>query len=239
MTNRASVKNLTATVKAMQLNNKQVTLSMFRQIDREPLFTDYDLLEIISKDSTSLDTAYIDNIIGKAWGRVNYCPDKSCSPGKHIHVVWSKDDKLYQCRVEEVTTFSDYMGSNHSRITTAWLVHSWLAKGEKFHGKYDVWEKKCYIYRPDRNGMVASGRIIKSDISPFESLGHFIRGRLYPSGNPAVSIDHLVTDAIKEGYTQAMAVQFEGAMYEYDAWSSAELEIYNRLSAMDLLFIAV
>jgi hypothetical protein len=74
---RAKIKTMSVSVKALTLNNRQMTLSTFRQLLEE---------DLINHDGT---------LNGVPWGSVNYCPDKQCGgPEKHWHVVWQKGDEL-------------------------------------------------------------------------------------------------------------------------------------------------
>jgi hypothetical protein len=68
-TREASVKTAAISIKAMTINNKQVTLSVFRQLKEEPLI-DLDKMELR----------------GEVWGHVNYFWG-DCKPN-HLHVVW-------------------------------------------------------------------------------------------------------------------------------------------------------
>jgi hypothetical protein len=83
----ASVTTATVAIQTMTISGRQVTLSVFRQLRREPLVTD---------DGT---------LNGQPWGVVNYNPDK-CMPydpagTNHLHVVWQKGDELRRSCEEE------------------------------------------------------------------------------------------------------------------------------------------
>jgi len=65
----------------MTINDRQVTLAVFRQLYEQPL---------ISDDGT---------LNGVPWGLVNYHPDKCADWHSHLHVVWQKGDELRRAMV--------------------------------------------------------------------------------------------------------------------------------------------
>lgn len=71
----AEIKTATVEVRTLTLSGKQVTLSVFKQIEEENLF-----------DQTG-------DFAGEPWGRVNYCPGK-CSERPHLHALWQKGNEL-------------------------------------------------------------------------------------------------------------------------------------------------
>jgi hypothetical protein len=72
----ASVLTTTVDVRVLSVGGKQVTLSLFKQIERE---------DIIDRDTGLLR--------GTPWGRVNY--HVGCqSECPHVHIVWSSDGRL-------------------------------------------------------------------------------------------------------------------------------------------------
>src|SRR4051794_38982249 len=73
----ATIKNLTIEVKVMKIGNRQVTLSVFRQLKQE---------NIIDPQTTEL--------CGIPWGTVNYHVDCDEIKGDHLHVVWQKGTEL-------------------------------------------------------------------------------------------------------------------------------------------------
>lgn len=73
----AKVKTASVEVKSLTLNDRQVTLSVFRQIPCRPVLND-DLTEK-----------------GQVWGRVNYrFGDCSAQGEEHLHIVWQSGDVL-------------------------------------------------------------------------------------------------------------------------------------------------
>ncbi|SRR6266702_1961300 len=72
----ASIKQVSIEVKVIKIDNKQMTLAVFRQLHEEP---------IIHPDTGELT--------GLPWGRVNYhigCEEQDL----HFHVVWQKGSEL-------------------------------------------------------------------------------------------------------------------------------------------------
>ncbi len=84
-TSEATVKTLAIQVKVMKIGNRQVTLSVFRQLQYEQI----------------IDAA-TGQLRGVPWGRVNYCPG-GCADGggDHLHVVWQKGGELRRACVSE------------------------------------------------------------------------------------------------------------------------------------------
>jgi hypothetical protein len=72
----AEIKTAAVEVRTLTLSGKQVTLSVFKQIEQAP---------IIQEDGA---------LAGEPWGRVNYHPDKCADLGAHHHVVWQLGSEL-------------------------------------------------------------------------------------------------------------------------------------------------
>lgn len=80
-TQEASIKTATVEVKTLTLGGKQMTLSVFRQLQEE---------ELIDMETGQFR--------GLPWGTVNYHPD--CRTGaEHLHVVWQKGSALRRATV--------------------------------------------------------------------------------------------------------------------------------------------
>lgn len=82
----AKLKTLSVEIKSLTINGRQMTLSTFRQLTLEPIFS-YENIDLA----------------GVPWGRVNYYFDdcKKFTPPQHLHVVWQKGDELRRACVEE------------------------------------------------------------------------------------------------------------------------------------------
>lgn len=75
----AEIKTAAVEVRTLTLSGKQVTLSVFKQIEQG---------DLIQADGT---------LAGQAWGRVNYHPDKCADASVHHHVVWQEGTELRRC----------------------------------------------------------------------------------------------------------------------------------------------
>ena len=86
----ASLKTCSVEVKALVINKKQMTLSVFRQLPRK---------HIIEPGV---------GLRGEPWGLVNYFWD-GCGggEGKHLHVVWQDGSQLCRSCVRPVQWFDD------------------------------------------------------------------------------------------------------------------------------------
>jgi hypothetical protein len=84
---QAIVKTAQVEIKTLSVSGKQVTLAVFRQLDKR---------EIIDYQTQKLN--------GIAWGRLNYHPDKCADSREHIHIVWQKDEFLYR---DSISTAED------------------------------------------------------------------------------------------------------------------------------------
>lgn len=83
----AEIKTATVEVRTLTLSGKQVTLSVFKQIEQE---------DLINGDGS---------LAGEPWGRVNYHPDK-CADGKvHSHVVWQHGSELRRDAIPKDLTY--------------------------------------------------------------------------------------------------------------------------------------
>ncbi len=79
----ATIQTATVEVKVMRIGKREMTLSVFRQLQEEP---------IIDEQTGKLT--------GEPWGRVNYHPDKGCTDShEHEHVIWQKGNELRRARV--------------------------------------------------------------------------------------------------------------------------------------------
>lgn len=96
---QASVRTATVTIRALTVNGRQVTLSLFRQLQEETILDDR-----------------TGELRGVPWGRVNYCPDKrddACQRTwqPHLHVVWQLGDELRRATEQEPRHY-DHLGES-------------------------------------------------------------------------------------------------------------------------------
>lgn len=98
----AEIKTATVEIKTLSVSGKQVTLALFRQIEKRDIF---------NGDGT---------FAGIPWGTVNYHPDKCSEDSYHVHVVWQKDNELRRCNVghnpgrAEIETLNEIIESYHT-----------------------------------------------------------------------------------------------------------------------------
>ena len=110
----AKINTVSVQIKTLTVTGKQVTLAVFRQIQRE---------NIKAGD-------WGDPIL---WGHVNY-HTKDCPHGRHVHVVWQKGDEL---RKADVTPPDVSMNDDYDIYDVpsagAWIVAA-VAEGWCFKG---------------------------------------------------------------------------------------------------------
>jgi hypothetical protein len=115
----AQITTVRVEVQKMAIDGKQVTQSVFRQLQEQPL---------IASDGT---------FNGNPWGTVNYHPDKcGDSPLEHWHVVWQDGGDLRRSRVDKTAAFdrrgwdeNTYYCDEGDAFRTA-CVRDWLTTGE-------------------------------------------------------------------------------------------------------------
>jgi hypothetical protein len=111
-TQNASITTVAVEVKALTISGKQVTLSVFRQLQEEPL---------ISNEGT---------LHGVPWGYVNYHPDKCSDEGPHWHVVWQQGDQLRRSKISHKPDFEKpqalpFISTTADRLVTSFVLE-WL-----------------------------------------------------------------------------------------------------------------
>ncbi|SRR6266567_6397176 len=114
MVSDASIKTATIEVKVIKINNRQMTLAVFRQLASE---------RIIDRHTGEL----VDGIL---WGRVNY-HDEVCRASNvhHIHVIWQKGNEL-----RRATAYKWGWGGDYSE----WPISA-MTQEEKNHVG-DMWK---------------------------------------------------------------------------------------------------
>lgn len=127
----ASISTLSVELKAIHVNAKQMTLSVFRQIQEEKCFDEnFDLL-------------------GNAWGTINYFWDKCPQDNDTVlHIVWQKGDELRRYRFGNAQTDKDIIFSftleDRRRLE---VINNWLSEkgGSYFCNIYAEYK----LYRPE------------------------------------------------------------------------------------------
>ncbi len=138
----ANISTLSVELKAIHINGKQMTLSVFRQIQEEDLWTEDFKLN------------------GIPWGMVNYFWDKAPQVNQStIHIVWQKGDELRRTRISDI--LEGYSSDIPSLYTKSFLhvrtnvenhrlqdINKWLDKENTY---------KSDIYYNERIGCPDSG----------------------------------------------------------------------------------
>ncbi|WP_406306277.1 hypothetical protein OHA61_34190 [Streptomyces sp. NBC_00885] len=86
-TQNATITTVAIEIKAITIGSKQVTLSVFRQLEKARL---------IAHDGT---------LNGVPWGYVNYHPDKCADDYPHRHIVWQQGQELRRANVSHQPDF--------------------------------------------------------------------------------------------------------------------------------------
>jgi hypothetical protein len=107
----AKIKTVNVGIKAMTINDRQVTLAVFRQLVEERL---------IHNDGS---------LAGLPWGFVNYHPD-GCKDERHEHrhVVWQKGDELRRAVVYTQTEFPAFRSVIADCYATAVARDAWAGR---------------------------------------------------------------------------------------------------------------
>jgi len=114
--NEVSISAATVDIQMMRVGSKQMTLSVFRQLERD------------------------DDITGDLWGRVNYHPDKCGDEKLHLHAIWQKETELRRATIYypgHVLT-KNYIVWSKNQPGAGWLCAAML-EGVRFHP--DFWDQ--------------------------------------------------------------------------------------------------
>jgi hypothetical protein len=106
-THNAEIKTATVEIRTLTVTGKQVTLAVFRQLEESPL---------INHDGS---------LNGVAWGRVNYCPGKTCpvpDHHPHWHVVWQQGTELRRSAIKKEVGTPSIASPSEDMIITALAV---------------------------------------------------------------------------------------------------------------------
>lgn len=74
---KASINKISVEIRQIFVSNRQMTMSVFRQIKKEDI--------LVNEDDFSLK--------GKVWGHVNYYPEP-VDPSYWLNILWEKDGEL-------------------------------------------------------------------------------------------------------------------------------------------------
>jgi hypothetical protein len=89
------IQTATVSIRTLVLGKKQMTLSEFRQLPEEPLINDQAL--------PASDGGLRPFIDGEPWGLVNYFWTGCGMEGEHLHVVFTRDGKLFRSCVGKLS----------------------------------------------------------------------------------------------------------------------------------------
>jgi hypothetical protein len=120
----AKVKTMSVGIKAMTINDRQVTLAVFRQL------LDVDL---ISDDGT---------LNGIPWGIINYHPDKCADHSPHLHIVWQDGEELRRATVMDPQHFDSHTSQAADDYLTLRTIQSVFfgAEPPPISSYNDVWQ---------------------------------------------------------------------------------------------------
>ncbi|MFL6353356.1 MAG: hypothetical protein ACJ74Z_16110 [Bryobacteraceae bacterium] len=104
-----TAKPATVELKALMIDGKQMTLSVFRQLQRE------ELIEY-----------YSGQLLGVPWGWVNYPPGDCADDKLHIHAVWQKGSELRRACVDHEPRLPPLLGKQRTWLDRRLLAQSVL-----------------------------------------------------------------------------------------------------------------
>lgn len=225
---QATLRTATIEIKALTVNGRQVTLALFRQLEREDLIG-------VRDDEVVLN--------GQAWGHVNYHPDKCAGDRAHLHVIWQKGDELRRANV--TTGYPDWFRDWSVLIFEARVLaiaRRMIATGE---GEYKppvgyqpgyALSGGYHVELPYGSARPALGRVlagVKRRDDPRSSGMHELIADSLASLERVLGPDWapLDWDATRERITKQERA-FTRAQGRYN-------ELYRELAALDQLFIAV
>ena len=233
---QASLKTATITVKALTIDKRQMTLSVFRQLQEEAL--------------VDTDTG---EFRGLPWGTVNYCPDKkTCGyrPRKHLHVIWQKGDELRRATEKEPQScFAPGSGWSGSWATIAATDRGYShLDWELSHGAYFCLVRfvdglpPLYCYLPD--GLNPADAIDRPDCNcggtADDSDPHQYFCAVKPWLRWRTALTKAVDVAVSKGFESLddLTKEISRDVEEQHAVHTARQNRWQELLALDQLFIA-
>lgn len=100
-TEEAIIHTAAIEIKTLTIRGRQVTLSVFRQLQNEP---------VIDWPTMKLN--------GVPWGKVHYFPGKECQGEGHLHIIWQKDKELRRACVSRPGVYRLFEGERDSITAT-------------------------------------------------------------------------------------------------------------------------
>jgi hypothetical protein len=226
----ATIRTATIQIKTLTLNNKQLTLSAFRQLPQRDLYMPHSGIRR-----------------GTPWGRVNYFWGQ-CEPD-HLHIVWQDRDEL--CRA---CVFSSYPGRQYyQELVTPRVKDHLLLK--ILAGWEPDWEYSTYGDTPlsmtcTRYGKKFDVLITRDEMRAFQHL----RRASYLPEESSTDKEKRLSQARNAIYTHLFATYAWSYLTDEDyfsaillqspleAWTQGErhwIDEYQEIKELDQLFIAV
>lgn len=211
----ALIKTATVDIKTLTIEGRQVTLAVFRQLQKEDV-VDCDI-----------------RLNGPVWGQVNYHPDPECkSLGNHIHLVWQSGTELRRslvtasCPRKALDDFNESINNASMNLLAALAL-----KGSHF--------KKDYYSNPFRFSMGDislsvwwnSDDLVKRLL---ESNYRFSQGDKFYNQEMMTVVKEKYNMSEDEAKAQVIKLYAERAAYQKD-WKT----LYEKLKNVQQLFIAV
>lgn len=221
----AQLNTVNVEVKAITLNGKQMTLSVFRQLEDKELNED-----------------------AVVWGRVNYHPDKKCSDTnrEHVHVIWQDKGTLFRHTLYHPGEFNFDLNFKHMEIADAFAllgfmnIHERYAstgviKFEDFSAYFDIHVERSNIWTFPVPSFILSNdsekdRKIRTEVCRLYDIG---RGCEMLGISPG-EIETVGKKRFEELKDQVVEVYASGKI-KYDE----KAELYQSILNAQQLFIAV
>jgi hypothetical protein len=174
--NHATVHTTTVDVKIMRLAKKQVTMSVFRQLDEKSIFRE-------GKLEPSLR--------GVPWGRVNYTWGEN-QYWADYHIVWQRNDRLFRMGLPLVENFDNHCNQVHTKgqrffrqldLSEAWKHHKAERNAERnaerrrqYEEQYEAWRQKQTdsVLEPSAPSDLDSDYLIEVDPKLTRSFGLYV-----------------------------------------------------------------
>jgi hypothetical protein len=211
----ASIKQVAIEVKVIKIDNKQMTLAVFRQLPERP---------IIHEGTGELT--------GLPWGRVNYhigCEEQNL----HFHVVWQKENEL--CRSLVSLPWENSVSGRWDKLND--LIHK-TAKGFLFTQILEGW-KPDSSELPDRYALTFQRWEIKVWLDGYQEKSPWgIRADGTPYLSDRKLREYLQRQQLPEsssGIKPLLLSHLEEQEHLKYTWQ----QTYAELEALDQLFIAV
>lgn len=228
LANKATVATASIEVKTLTLNKKQVTLSVFRQIDSErprPYYFD-------DTDNNTCTPVEVEEV--RLWGRVNYCPEK-CPDIEHVHFLW----ETWDMRLKRCTLF--YPGNDFTYLVPMdqdefkMALDGSRGLGASIYGHEPMMGKKVLQSSPETDPYVVDfkeeGRS-RAMIARNGPKGDFVWVHPYESIIYTNRLNRRQTD-------EKAASRLIGWVSEYEKERLWRLMLWHRVTDAPQLFIAV